>query len=411
MDLATLQRDDLGPDGAPSHSRKVIRESLALLRAHLGMEVAFVGRFAEGRRWFEYVDADAAFRPIETGGSDPLEDTYCALVADRVIPELIPDTAQVPLLQDLAATSALPVGAHLSVAMRYRDQQPVGTLCCFSREADPGLRERDLAVLRMFAELIGDHLQFLLSNERTARIARARIDTVLEAGGPAIALQPIRNILTGETRGFEALARFPSPPAWAPDRWFREADRIELGPQLEGSAVDAALALLPTLDPNALLSVNASAKALLADPGICAVFAGEYAPRLVLEVTEHDRVQDYGALDARLAVIRRAGCRVAVDDAGSGYAGLEHILRLRPDVLKLDRMLVQGLAEHPGRRAMCQAMVRFTEETGCTLIAEGVENDQDLMALRDLGVVYAQGYHLGRPEICPRPAPASDSSP
>lgn len=397
-----LPREDLVPDGRPTYSRRVIRESLALLRSHLGMEVAFVGRFADGRRWFEYVDAEAGFRPIEAGGSDPLEETYCALVAERTIPELIPDTAQVPLLQTLAATAALPVGAHMSVAMRDQDQQPVGTLCCFSREPEPELRERDLDVLRMFAELIGSHLHFLMSHEHTTRDVRARVDTVLDAGGPAIALQPILNIVTGQTRGFEALARFSSPPAWAPDQWFREAGRIGLGSQLEASAVHAALALLPTLDPHVLLSVNVSAKALLDDPDIGTMFAGEFAPRLVLEVTEHDRIEDYGALEARLSSIRRAGALVAVDDAGSGYAGLEHILRLRPDVLKLDRVLVQGIAEHPGRRAMCQAMVRFTEETDCTLIAEGVESEQDLVALRDHGVVYAQGYHLGRPEICPR---------
>lgn len=403
MDLATLQRDDLVPDGRPSYSRKVIRESLALLRSHLGMEVAFVGRFSGGRRWFEYVDSDEAFSPIEAGGSDPLEESYCSLVVAGRIPELIPDTSEHDVLRGLEATEALPVGSHLSVALHNGGDQPVGTLCCFSREPDSGLRERDLDVLRMFAELIGSHLHFLMTHDRRTRGMRARIDGVLEQGGPRIALQPIHNIVTDEVRGFEALARFPSHDGWTPDRWFHEADRVGLGPTLEASAVRAALDLVPGLVPQSVLSVNVSAKALLEAPEIGDMFAGEHATRLVLELTEHARVQDYARLEAQLDPLRRAGALLAVDDAGSGYAGLEHILRLHPDVLKLDRALVQGIADHPGRRALCQAMVGFTRETGCSLVAEGVETEQDLRALRDLGVVYAQGYLLGRPEVAARP--------
>lgn len=407
MDLATLQRDDLVPDGRPSYSRKVIQESLALLRSHLGMEVAFVGRFSGGRRWFEYVDTDEAFSPIEAGDSDPLEESYCSLVVDGRIPELIPDTSEHDLLRNFEATTALPVGSHMSVPLRNGGNEPgnepVGTLCCFSRQPDSGLRERDLDVLRMFAELIGSHMHFLMTHDRRTRGMRARIDGVLELGGPRIALQPIHNIVTDEVRGFEALARFPSHDGWTPDRWFHEADRVGLGPTLEASAARAALDLVPGLAPQSVLSVNVSAKALLEAPEIAAMFTGEHATRLVLELTEHARVQDYARLEAQLDPLRRAGALLAVDDAGSGYAGLEHILRLRPDVLKLDRALVQGIADHPGRRALCQAMVGFTRETGCSLVAEGVETEQDLQALRDLGVVYAQGYLLGRPEVAARP--------
>jgi EAL domain-containing protein (putative c-di-GMP-specific phosphodiesterase class I) len=167
--------------------------------------------------------------------------------------------------------------------------------------------------------------------------------------------------------------------------------------------VRAALALVPGLPPHAVLSVNVSARALLEAPEIATMFTGEHAPRLVLELTEHARIHDYGRLDAELDPLRRAGALLAVDDAGSGYAGLEHILRLRPDVLKLDRALVEGIADHPGRRALCLAMVGFTRETGCSLVAEGVETERDLQALRELGVVHAQGYLLGRPELAARP--------
>jgi EAL domain-containing protein (putative c-di-GMP-specific phosphodiesterase class I) len=128
----------------------------------------------------------------------------------------------------------------------------------------------------------------------------------------------------------------------------------------------------------------------------------EVAPeRLVVELTEHQRVLMSAKLTYSLDQLRAAGVRIAVDDAGSGYAGLEHILDLRPDVLKLDRALVQGIAAHPGRQAMCDAMVRFAGRTGAVLVAEGVEDEEDLRVLRYLGVRHAQGFLLGRPEIRP----------
>lgn len=397
--LTALTRGDHGPDGRPSFSRRVIADSLTLIREHLDMEVAFVGRFAQGRRWFEYVDADAGFCPIEVGASDPLESTYCARVADGRIPELIPDTAELESLQELEATTGLPVGSHVSVPMRRPSGKAFGTLCAFSREADPDLRERDLRVMHMFADLIAPHLQFLIQHERSARAVRARIDKVVLDGGPQIALQPIVDILSGEVYGVEALSRFPAFSDWNPERWFREAHLIGDGVVLEMAAVGAALEHLAELPHSSVMSVNVSAYALVQEPDIARMFLGDDAPRLILELTEHSQVQDYNQLEAVLTTLRRAGVRIAVDDAGSGYAGLEHILRLRPEVLKLDRVLVDGLTEHSGRRAMCQAMTTFAAETHTLLIAEGVETEVDLTTLRDLGMVYAQGYYLGRPAI------------
>jgi EAL domain-containing protein (putative c-di-GMP-specific phosphodiesterase class I) len=119
----------------------------------------------------------------------------------------------------------------------------------------------------------------------------------------------------------------------------------------------------------------------------------------VVELTEHQSITPSRLLAHRLETLRGAGVRIAVDDAGSGYAGLERILHLRPEVLKLDRVLVQGVAQHAGRRAMCEAMVQFTRRTGAALVAEGVEEEPDLEVLRRLGVDFAQGYLLGLPTI------------
>lgn len=380
-------------------SRDVVRQSLAAVRAHLGMEVAFVGRFGAGRRHFAFVDSDVAFCPIQVGGSEELESSYCARVVDGRIPNLIRDAQAIRALADLPATHEFPIGAHLSVPLRELDGTAFGTLCCFSRAPDEELRERDLSVLRMVADVIEPHVRFLIDHEESSSVASSRVVSVLAGGGPAVALQPIVDLRTDRVAGFEALARFPADVGWTPDRWFEEAHAVAQGVELEASAVAAALRTLDRLPDDATLSINVSPEALCASTAIPALLADGPGPRLIVELTEHQRVTRSEVLSERLAAIRATGARIAVDDAGSGYAGLEHILHLRPEVLKLDRVLVQGVAHHTGRRAMCEAMVQFTRRTGSSLVAEGVETEADLEVLHRLGVDFAQGYLLGRPTI------------
>jgi EAL domain-containing protein (putative c-di-GMP-specific phosphodiesterase class I) len=315
------------------------------------------------------------------------------------VDRLIHDARQVPELRDLPVTTSLPVGAHLSVPIEGSDGVAMGTLCCFSRIPDPDLRERDLELMTVFAGLISRHLDLLVTAERRGSSVAEAVTSVITSGGPAIALQPIVDIATGTTAGYEALSRFPGLESWTPDRWFREADSVGLGPDLEASAVRAALREMVRLPRGTSLSVNVSARALCASDGVLDLLLEASSAQVVVELTEHDQIDDYGRLAHVLARVRRTGARVAVDDAGSGYAGLGHILRLEPEVLKLDRTLVEGIAHDPGRQAMCVAMVGFTQRMGSTLIAEGVETGEDLEGLADLGVPYAQGYFLGRPQI------------
>nr|WP_247655455.1 EAL domain-containing protein [Stutzerimonas frequens] len=89
--------------------------------------------------------------------------------------------------------------------------------------------------------------------------------------------------------------------------------------------------------------------------------------------------------------------RLAVDDAGAGYASFRHILKLKPDVIKLDASLIRNVDSDTGCRALAAALIRFAEETGCKVVAEGVETQEELAMLRRLEVNKAQGYLLGRP--------------
>ncbi|MGH3371042.1 MAG: sensor domain-containing phosphodiesterase [Nocardioidaceae bacterium] len=397
--FAAIERlSDVAAPAGPQTSGRVIQTSLATLRKHLGMDVAFLGRFYEGRRWFEFVDADSSLCPVQPGGSDPLEESYCARVVDGRLPQLVRDATREPAVADLPATTELPVGAHLSVPLHRSSGELLGTLCCFSHQADPSLRERDIQLLRMFADLVSVHMEALLEHDENVEAVRTQIRSVLSSGGPLMAMQPVVDLATERVVAYEALARFTGRFDWTPDRWFVEASQVGLGPDLEASAIASALRVLPRLPQGAHLAVNISPATLLHTPAMD-LLTGQHAPRLVVELTEHDRVDSYEATSGPLARIRRAGARVAVDDAGSGYAGLEHILQLQPEVLKLDRQVVTGLAEHPGRQAMVDAMVGFARRTGATVVAEGVETADDVRALRESGVEHGQGWHLGRPSL------------
>lgn len=228
---------------------------------------------------------------------------------------------------------------------------------------------------------------------------RQRVQRVLDEHHIAMAFQPIVNLETSRVAGLEALARFSAPPQRGPHEWFAEADASGLGSDLELLAVRSAVTRIDQLPGDTYLSVNVSPHTAL-DPRLAATIRFA-ADRLVLELTEHARVDQYAKLRDALAEPRRAGLRIAVDDAGSGYASLQHILRLRPDIIKLDIELIRGIDSDPAQRALTTALVAFARDIGAAVIAEGIETADELQALRHLHVGYGQGFYLGRPEPLP----------
>ena len=117
---------------------------------------------------------------------------------------------------------------------------------------------------------------------------------------------------------------------------------------------------------------------------------------VVLEVTEHAEIADYAAFRTSFAALRPR-MRLAVDDAGAGFASLRHILELQPAFVKLDRSLVAGLESDEARQAMIVGLSHFARSVGCAIIAEGIETEAELNVLRTLGIRFAQGFLLGRP--------------
>ena len=225
---------------------------------------------------------------------------------------------------------------------------------------------------------------------------RERVGAALREQAWTIVFQPIFDLRRGELFGVEALARFDGAPYRAPDLWLADAATVGLGVDLELELVRAAVERLAALPPAAVLTVNAGPDAL-ASPCLAELLQGVPGEQVVVELTEHVAVEDYPALARSLAVLRGRGVRLAIDDAGAGFASMMHILRLAPDFIKLDRELISGIDVDPVRRSLASSLMRFSGETGATIIAEGVETPGELSVLRRLGISHAQGFHLARP--------------
>ena len=223
------------------------------------------------------------------------------------------------------------------------------------------------------------------------------ITRVLAGGQPALVAQPIVGLASGDVVGFELLARFTGPPVATPDVWFAEADRQGLGPQLTARVLTSALALRDTLPPNTFLTVNVEPH-LVTDPRVRDVLHGSgRLDRVVLELTEHAVAPDVKELSAALDRVRGDGGLIAMDDAGTGYAGLGQLLAIRPDFVKLDRELVSGVDGDPIMRALVEMLGELAGRMDAWLLAEGVETVGEVQALAALGVPLAQGWQFARP--------------
>ena len=228
--------------------------------------------------------------------------------------------------------------------------------------------------------------------ERVTMIRGMIADRALE-----IHLQPIIDLRTGETVGAEALSRFAPLPVRPPDAWFAEAATLGVGVELELAALAMALEGLDRLPSGMYLSVNVSAETMVST-GFRAVMDAVPPERIVLELTEHTRVADYRAFVSAVEPLRSAGMRLAVDDAGSGFASFNHVLELRPEVIKLDISLIRGIDLDPAKQALARALLGFgAEALDTTFVAEGIETRGELDALRRLGFQNGQGFILGRP--------------
>jgi diguanylate cyclase (GGDEF)-like protein len=206
--------------------------------------------------------------------------------------------------------------------------------------------------------------------------------------------QPIVDLATGRVAGYEGLSRFPPDDGRRPDEWFDRARRCGLGPMLQALALRRLLSV-PGRPNRTWLSLNLDAGSLATDAIQEAL--PEDLTGIVIEVTEQELPPDDDVLKRTLGNLRAREAKIALDDAGAGYAGLQHVVRIRPDIIKLDRSLVRGVDADADQLALIESFAAFSSRTGALLCAEGIETEEELRVLVEARVDLGQGYYLGRP--------------
>lgn len=245
-------------------------------------------------------------------------------------------------------------------------------------------------------------LQQQFGEQRRIKRLRKSLERVIATSDVEMAFQPIVDVAESRVIGVEALARFPGDTSASADQWFADASSVGLEQELDLLAVRAALAAAVQLPQRLYVAVNVS-PATFGSPELLAAIEAASIPadRLVVEVTEHTSIDDYAPLQAARGELQSHGIRLAVDDAGAGYASFRHIVALAPDILKIDRTIVTGIDQDPARSALVASLVMFARDSGISTVAEGVESAGELSCLAELGVQAAQGHLTGMPSVSP----------
>jgi len=229
-------------------------------------------------------------------------------------------------------------------------------------------------------------------------VAAAEVRRLLsDPGRLTLVAQPIVDLRNGVITGYEALARFELEQPASPDLVFAAANGCGLGDALEALVVERALGLAVQLPPNCFLSINVDPDHLTASRVFDVIVAHGPLDRVVFELTEQRRATDIDQVARCLAKLRQHGAYVAVDDAGAGYSGLLQILKLRPQFVKHDRALVSAVHADEAKRAMVQMVGEVAARLDAWVIAEGIEDEQELRALAQLSVPLGQGNFLALP--------------
>jgi EAL domain-containing protein (putative c-di-GMP-specific phosphodiesterase class I) len=370
-----------------------VAELLRTAKQSLGLSVAFLTRMDGTTQTLEVVETSIPLL-FQDGATQKQETTFCQAILDGKLPAVIPDVGALPEAKRLPAARFPRIRSYVSVPVVLSDGSLYGTFCAAALTTDKGLTKRDESLMSVLASAAAVIIEPGVREAGRVREIRHRLDPLMAGGGPVVVLQPIVSLRTGERVGSEALSRFPKEWGMAPDVVFEQAHSVGRGARLELMALERAAATLDLV--TGYVAMNVSPETLL-DPECQQLFARVPADRLLIELSEHDPVEDYAALSAALAPLRESGARLAIDDVGAGFSSLRHIVLTSPDVIKIDRTIVAGVATDRVLHTLVSALVQFAHGSGATVVAEGIETSQDADVLHDLGVDKGQGWFFGRP--------------
>ena len=376
-----------------SDADQQVAELLRTARTSLRISVAFLSRLDGTTQHLEVVDSSVPLL-FREGATQPQATSFCQAVLDGQLPAVLADVKAHPAAMALPAARFPRIRSFVSVPVRLSDGSLYGTFCAAGLTSDKELGERDQALMEVLASAASVVIEPGVREQTRTTEVRGRLEPLMAAGGPQVVLQPIVDLATGARVGAEALSRFPASWHMAPDVCFAEAHSVGLGHELELLALERAADHLETVA--GYVAMNLSPATLL-DPDCGQWLARLPLERVLLELSEHDPVEDYDVLTAVLRPLRARGLRLAIDDVGAGFSSLRHIVLTAPDVLKLDRSIVDGVHDDPVLTTLVRALVDFAHGCGARIVAEGIETAADAAALLALGVDHGQGWHFGRP--------------
>ena len=396
-----------------SEADQQVAELLRTAKSSLHLSVAFLSRLDGETQHLEVVESSVPFL-FKEGTTQRQETTFCQAVLDGRLPAVMPDVREFPAAMRLPAARLPRIRSFVSVPVVLSDGSLYGTFCAAGLTSDKELTVRDKALMEVLAHAVSVVIEPDVVERARRDEIEQRLLPVIASGGPIVVLQPIVELATGDRVGAEALSRFPAEWGQAPDVCFAAAHSIGLGDRLELLALERAAEHLATV--SGYLAMNVS-PATLVTPECGELLDRLPVERVLLELSEHDPVEDYDTLRRALAPLRQRGLRLAIDDVGAGFSSLRHIVVTTPDVIKLDRTLVNGVTDDPVLRTLVRSLVDFAHGFDATVVAEGVETAADAATLLALDVDLGQCWHFGRPgpaadlADCPPRATRSASSP
>uniref|UniRef100_A0A7C6AF00 EAL domain-containing protein n=1 Tax=candidate division WOR-3 bacterium TaxID=2052148 RepID=A0A7C6AF00_UNCW3 len=215
--------------------------------------------------------------------------------------------------------------------------------------------------------------------------------------------QPIFNLRDGTIYGYEALSRGPKGSFFEdPDTIFTFAARYELLPRIEELCLYNAVKEVSKLNSNSLIFLNITPDQIprLLDNHFIGLLSESHVKsnQVVIEITEKFAIPHYGIYQEILVRTKGRGLKIALDDVGVGYSTLERISEIGPDYLKYDRTLVRDIDKNLIRQELIKSFVNFANRINSTIIAEGIENKNELEFLKELGIKYGQGFYLCKPK-------------